>query len=766
MSYLPRTLPGPKTKTDKILAKFEECLMDGESRWSDIHNDCRKDKRFIQFGLQLVNEDGTEQNLKGRPRMIINKLIQFVKDVSNDERKTDIAGRVFPLSNGASKSKALARQGVVRGIERTSNAKYAYHYAGEEAITGGMGAFRVDLEHVSDKSFDQNIVINRVLDATTIMYGPCIQPDYSDADWCIVKQKSKAAKQYTSEYYSLLDNSTNRGVWGTFHEPYDYEFWLLDKKPDKLWRLKGINGQPGRNVFKSQMKKDAPEEIFEQRDGKRYERDTERKQWIHYRLKAKEILSTEKWPGRWCPIVVVNGREVINENERRLLSLCRYTKDSQRLYNFARQEMARRMGFSPKAIWKAVIGAIPAKFRQMWDDAHKKSYGTMYWNNRDTAGREIPEPSLIETPAVDPNLAIEVATTDKELKDTTGIQAENLAMKSNATSGRAILAKQNEGDTNTFDFVDNLAIGVQHGNRIVVDLIPKVIDTVRQVRYVGEDDKEKVIEANAEYKNKRTGEVVTDYYFSVEEEYDVGISIGPAFEGKRQEDAENLMNLMKVSEQAAQVLPYMYVANLNFPQAQEASKMLKKLLPPGIAEPDDDDENAQAPIPPEVQQKLQQAQELEVQARAMMKELEELKSAKDVEFAKINQQMKADQAKNNIEQKKVDISMFEAVTDRAELKLKSDEAQDKVDIENKKLNAQVKTEATAAKQAVETDFQSRIDEVIKKFDTQLSEAKAAVSKTEPLQAPTFNITNVMPKPGAKTVKEIPGGYEIKTEDAD
>jgi len=427
-------------KKDEVLDLFEKYLQEGRQSWGNIHRDFNQDKKFIQLGEQL---SPTEiKKLKGRPQFVINKLIQFVKKVTNEMRQTDIAMKVNPIDGGADVPKAMVRKGVIQGIERTSNASYAYQYAGEEAVTGGMGAFRVNTRYVSDKSHDQTIDIKRILDASTVFYGPGVEPDYSDSRWCIIKGKGMGLDEDTELYNSINRDDINHSIWGSDEKAYEYEFWCRKDVPDVLYTLKA-----GRNVFKSQMDPNSPDEIFVMKDGKRLQRKTTRKQWYQYKLKAREFVEPPVvWAGQWCPIIVVNGREVWNEGKRSLLSLCRYSKESQKLYNYARQEMARRLGLSPKVSWVAAIESIPKRFQDMWDNIHTKTYGTAYYNAIDGAGNALPAPQPPKVQPLDPALVTETQFSDTELKDTTGIQNENLGMSSNATSGKAILAKQREGD--------------------------------------------------------------------------------------------------------------------------------------------------------------------------------------------------------------------------------------------------------------------------------------------------------------------------------
>jgi nitrite reductase/ring-hydroxylating ferredoxin subunit len=62
-----------------------------------------------------------------------------------------------------------------------------------------------------------------------------------------------------------------------------------------------------------------------------------------------------------------------------------------------------------------------------------------------------------------------------------------MGIRSNEQSGRAILARQREGDTANYVYYDNLARAIRYAGRVLVDLIPKIYDTARMVRILGED---------------------------------------------------------------------------------------------------------------------------------------------------------------------------------------------------------------------------------------------------------------------------------------
>lgn len=618
-----------QAKKAEVMERFTKCYSAAQSKWSTIHDEALEDKRFIQLGEQdAENEDKNS----GRAKIRVNRMLGFTKQVTNEMRQTNIGIQVVPVDNGADIEKAKVRQGVIRGIERQCNARFAYQYAGEEQVVSGLGAFRVVTQYVSDKSFEQTIAVKRILDATTVFYGPANEPDFSDAEYCIVRGNGSGVKEGDASYSTLKNYSVKeKDVWGDNNSPNEFEFWLLEKTKDKLYQFTN-----GRYIFASQVNADADQSLFIQKDGKRMERETVRRKWCCYKLKAGDVIEETEWLGKWCPIVLVLGREVWVDGERHLLSLCRYSKDAQRMYNYARSASAERMGMGTKAPWVVAIESIPEKFKVLWQNVHRKAVGMLPYNAFDTQNRPLPPPQRPQAIGVDPAIVQEQMTAAEELKATTGIYDAGLGNRSNETSGVAIRARKSESDVSTYDYQDNLSIAVRHCGRIINDLVPKVIDTKRQVRMVGEDESDSVITVNEASDTAERDYGSRDaFYLSEEEEYDIAVEVGASYATKRQENSENLLELMRVAPIAAQALPNLYVGQLEFNMAQEAKKQIERLMEkttPGVVEPE---KGKEAPMPPQAIQAIQQAEQLQTALTQMAEEMKAMKADKSLEAAKL-----------------------------------------------------------------------------------------------------------------------------------
>jgi hypothetical protein len=81
----------------------------------------------------------------------------------------------------------------------------------------------------------------------------------------------------------------------------------------------------------------------------------------------------------------------------------------------------------------------------------------------------------------------EALNASDDIKSIMGLYDASLGARSNETSGKAILARQREGDVSTFNYIDNLSRAIRHAGRVIVDLIPHVYNTERIIRVINED---------------------------------------------------------------------------------------------------------------------------------------------------------------------------------------------------------------------------------------------------------------------------------------
>lgn len=340
------------------------------------------------------------------------------------------------------------------------------------------------------------------------------------------------------------------------------------------------------------------------------------------------------------------------EGKRVLEGIVRHAKDPQRMYNFWATSETETIALAPKAPWIGAEGQFEGH-KAKWNTANTKNHPYLEYKPISLTGQLMPPPQrLVFEPAVQ---AISHARmlASEDLKATTGVYDAALGNRSNENSGIAIQRRANQAQTSNFHFIDNLSKSIRHAGRILVDVIPKYYDGARAIRILGEDDKEEVIRINQEFERK--GELV-NYSFSVGK-YDVAVSTGPSYQTKRQESAAALLELSTKVPQLMNVAPDVLIKALDIPDADVLAERMKKTLPPGLA---DDDENKK-PIPPQVQAQMQQmnqmlealTQQLNEANEKIQNKTLELESKERIEFAKMDVDMKKELAKLDADASKV-----------------------------------------------------------------------------------------------------------------
>jgi hypothetical protein len=207
------------------------------------------------------------------------------------------------------------------------------------------------------------------------------------------------------------------------------------------------------------------------------------------------------------------------------------------------------------------------------------------------------------------------AGASEDIKSTTGQYNASLGMGSNERSGKAILARQREGDVGTYHYGDNLARGVRHITRQLVDLIPKIYDTQRIARVIGLDGETNMVKIDPTQQEPvkkitdQTGIVIEKIYNPNVGKYDVVVATGPGYATKRQEALEAMAQLLQGNPQLWQVAGDLFVKNMDWPGAQEMAKRFAKTIDPKLMEDGDK--------PPELQAAEQQIQ-------AMGQEMEQM----------------------------------------------------------------------------------------------------------------------------------------------
>jgi hypothetical protein len=608
-----------------------------------------------------------QRELDMRPCLTTNKVKQHNRQITNDARQNKPSIRTYPVDGGADKKTAEIFNGIIRHIEANSNADTAYDIAGEFAVDAGLGYWRVTTDYVSDDSFDQEIYIKAVPNPLNVYLGKHSEPDGSDAK-CGFVFEDMAKTEFERRFPKAdpvgwpLEGGSE---WLTKETIRVAEYWKIVEEADTLYAL------PDGPVLLSKMDAQTAEVVRAAGDAiDKREVFTRKCKW--YLIAGDKILDRRDWLGKYIPIVRVVGEEIEIDGKVDRKGHTRAMKDAQRMYNYWSSAGVEYGALQGKQPYLAPVEAV-AGHEKYWDNLNTSNLPYLPYNSKDPQGGDVPMPQRQMPPVTAPMYMEGMRVASEEMKMASGQYDASMGAKSNETSGRAIMARQREGDNATFHFIDNVARAIRYTGKILIDLIPKVYDTARVVRILGEDGSDDMVEidpkapqAVQQQRDEETGAIKEIYNPSVGR-YDVVVAVGPSYGTKRQEAFQALTEMSSRNPQLMQVAGDLVMKAADFPMAQEIAERLEKTLPPGLMEPKDGEQE----IPPQVQaelqakdQQIQQMGEALNNASEMVDQLEAKTKDDSVKAFEAENKANAEAARIRLEERKLAIEEFRAETER------------------------------------------------------------------------------------------------------
>ena len=623
------------------------------SAYSESREDELDDLRFAagspdnqwQWPADVLATRGSVQGqtINARPCLTINKLPQHVKQVTNDQRQNRPSGKVIPVDDKADVEVAEIFDGIVRHIEYISDADVAYDTACENQVTYGEGYIRLLTEYCNDDSFEQDIRIARVRNSFSVYMDPTIEdPCGSDAEWCFVTQ-DLTADEYERQFPDASPVSTmmQRGVGDQSLSPW------ISEKTVRIAEYFYTEHTFGRlNLYHGDVSamENSPEDRQMKQMGMKpiKTRIVDQKKIKWCKTNGFEFIEERDWAGKWIPVIRVVGNEFEVDGRLYVSGLIRNAKDAQRMYNYWVSQEAEMLALAPKAPFIGYGGQFEG-YEQQWKTANTTNWPYLEVNPdvTDGAGGVLPLPARSQPPMASSGLLQAKAGASDDIKSTTGQYDSSLGATSNERSGRAILAREKQGDTGTYHYVDNLARAIRYTTRQIVDLIPKIYDTQRIARIIGIDGEtdSAMIDPNQPQPVRKivdqAGVVIKKIYNPGVGQYDVCVTTGPSYMTKRQESLDAMSQLLQGNPQLWAVAGDLFIKNMDWPGAQEMSKRFAKTIDPKLLA-DDDDPALQA-----AQQQMQaMGQEME-QMHQMLQNVSKSMEAQDLQVKQFDSQVKA-----------------------------------------------------------------------------------------------------------------------------
>ena len=683
---------------------FKACL-----DWEQTYRQrFREDMRFLFADSD--NQDQWEPSVKARrhmatqPMITINKVHTHWLMVVNQMKENKPSIQVHPTNGEASYEAAQIYEGLIRHIEYKSNAKVAYDIATESQVGGGIGYVQVITKYADDSTFDQEIYIKEIPDAMSVYLDPHIKRrDGSDARYAFIYE-DMPRKDFERKYPNVrLPATSPQGnqQWitkdvvrlATYFEKETRKEWLYSLTNDdgSVKFLKESEISPEERKLYTELIKQGVDGV----DRRRIDKHIIRK----YLIGGQEVLEKGIWPGSYIPIARQVGEEVIIEQRLDRKGLVRYMKDAQRAYNYNASAALEFGALQSKSPYLAPVEAIEG-LENYWSTANTENHAYLPYNHADEQGNPVPPPQKAPAPMGAPVYMEGMQAANLEMMMTSGQYEQTFGEQSQELSGISIDKRIKQGNRATYHFQDAQANTIQFLGKIIIDLIPKIYDTKRIVRILGEDGTEDQImidpqarQAIMQNEIEEEAKVKTIFNPNVGK-YDVVAECGPNYDTKRQEAFDAMTKLLAAQPALSQVIGDLYMGSADFPNADKLQERMRNWIPPNIL----------GTGPSDVEMQLnQQLQEANMAIQQLQAQL-----ADKQQYVAIEKQRADIDALNHLalryENERQDvINAFKAETERVKVLLSQLKPEQVNQIANKTVN-EIKQEAIPGKEFDKTTF--------------------------------------------------------------
>lgn len=570
--------------------RAKERYADAQEAMRDQHARMLEDLRFSNPADPQQWPDDAKQARKTRPCLTFDRTNQFLQQVVNDARQNKPSIKCLPADSGADIAVAEKLDGLVRHIEYVSRAGIAYDTAIDHAARVGLGWLRAVPEVIRPETNEQEIRILRVHDPLSVcLDADSSQPDGSDANYGFV-ETLMSTKAFEAMYPKATQVSMDGGVWCGIKGVKLCEYFEIVKKEENriIVELEGQQMLMTEDEYWSACQKvgftipTAATTMVETR------------KVIWQKMTGAEILEETEFPSQYIPLVPVIGDEVWIEGKRYLCGMVRKMMDSQRFHNYSISQLAETIALQPKAPFIAPKEAIEGN-EAAWASANAGTSAYLPYNGLDADGNPIARPERQQPPVMSQGWAELMQYSTGAMEAAVGMFKANLGQQGNETSGKAIRARQMEGDTANFHYIDNMSRSIEQLGRIIVDMVPRVITTKTQSRILGEDGKQDFVQIDPQMKQPvrkdQAGKIIA--INPGVGNYDVRVSVGPSYTSVRQEAAQNIIDLTQGNPQLAAGFAPLLMKMRDMPEGDKAYKIALAMLPAPVQQAYEGEESEQ-----------------------------------------------------------------------------------------------------------------------------------------------------------------------------
>ena len=615
-------------------------------QWQTIRQDADEDMRYVA-GDPWSAED--RQARVGRPILSLDQLGQYINQLVNTVRQNKRAIKVTPEGNGANDKTAELRANRIRQIEYLSHAQEAYTTAFENECQRSFGYCRITADFESPRTRNQALRIAPIPNPDQVLPDPDAEST-AGKDWkFLFYTKSLSIDEFKRDYPDAtvqdfgLDLQAMSPRWIQANRLQIAEYWTVTPIARKCYEIQpeySLLEQAKARLTRSPMPPKPSVVWIEGVDPGKRPAGKELDAWTRdvpevcmYLTNGVELLAKKGqpkkhvWKGKYIPFAAAYGKILyLNDagvgGKKIILSFIRFGRDGQKAYNWTKStgmEVAAMQPRTPYAVYEGQVS--PDQGILLQQSLHTPVAFVQFKAKTEESGdtvlplprRELPDVSSLS------GYEIMAESYKRDIQAALGYYNASIGKHdTNAKSGVAIKALDQQSDSGSYHFIDHYDDMIRHVGVMLDDLLPYYDDTAKTVT---------TRKADGTVVPQRVNDPTdsTSVALDPQHQHAVTISTGPSYESEREQANELAQSLLQ-NPQAFPLVAGDAVRLLNVgPLGDQIAEDLDTLQPPAL-QAKKAQESGTGPNPAQLQQQIgQMTQQLDHAHQLLAQASDEIK---------------------------------------------------------------------------------------------------------------------------------------------
>lgn len=598
------TLTGDDRILHRARKRYRRCM----EFYGDAYKNSLEDEKFANqddrnhYGWPEEVYSARTAPGKNKPCLTINIVEPHNRLVINEAMKNKMSIRVRATGGEASADAGEGMQSLIERTENISTATIAYRSMIGHQINGGIGWLNLQTAFIR-KSFDQDVYIREPEDPRAVFKDPDVEePDGSDAEYGFVFDKMSRDK-FNREHpkfknkVGLYSSIGEDIVWLTDKHVLVATYYERSSKNDELIHYTLPDGSEFTG-HRSEMEKNSSKELVDgviaqidsgEIEGRYRDDMTYDVNW--YLIGGDCIIKkgdkpSTRWIGQYVPLIPCYGRKSIIEGKFDCKGLTRSQISPQQMLNYNASGSVQFGALQSKTPYIGPLAAFENNDEQ-WANLNNEEYAFIgYTDSVSEEGeepREVSAPKRQDPPQTAPVYMQGMQDAERWAMMVTGQYQSKMGEEDQqaAASGKAINARNRQGDVATQDFAEGQADTFRLLGKMLIEIYPKLYDTKRVLHIEGGDLTKRAITidpdaAEAFKKLKKETETAEEIVFNPNVgEYEVVSDPGPNYATKREQSWDAGVQILSQNEALTDVVGDLVIRNGDFEGAQEMGERLK-----------------------------------------------------------------------------------------------------------------------------------------------------------------------------------------------